>query len=107
MITGNHHAQPIAEPRHGRAEAAMVGRLARVVDALHQVAAAPVSTSAQRIAARAVTELVERALAASAGEQAAARVVWLIETATEIETIIVRNSACGTPDAATAGEMAI
>ncbi|SIQ46716.1 MULTISPECIES: hypothetical protein [Acidiphilium] len=107
MIASHHHAQPAVAPHHGRAEAAMIGRLARVVDALRCVAAAPGSTSAQRIAARAVAELVDRALAASAGEHAAARVVWLIETATEIETIIVRNSACGTPDAATAGEMAI
>ncbi|HQT86360.1 MULTISPECIES: hypothetical protein [Acidiphilium] len=91
MITSHHYAQPAGEPRHGRAEAAMIGRLARVVDALHAVATPPGSTSAQRIAARAVTELVERALAACAGEQAATRVVWLIETATEIETILQRT----------------
>ncbi len=47
-----------------------------------------IRSAGQRIAARAVTELVERALAASAGEQAAARVGWLIETGTEIERIL-------------------
>ncbi len=91
MITGNHHARPAAAPHPGRAEAAMIGRLARVVAALHQVAAAPGSTAGQRIAARAVAELVERALAACAGEPAAARVVWLIEAATEIEAILQRS----------------